>query len=357
MGAKLARLDWLVLCLAVLLAMAHPAQAQAGGVIAGQVVNGTAGGPAVGAGLTVTLRVLQGETELTPLETTTDERGRFQFGNLDTDPALAYSPEVTYLEVVYPSSQSYSFAAGQTELSATVTVYETTGDDSSVRVDSVHMIAESFEQVLRISEVHVFGNTADRSFTGKVNDASNGQKVTVFIPLPGNAVGLAFPEGESSERFIQVARGIWDTQPVPPGADTAVVRFSYHLVVEGPLVPLVRSFAYPVSMLNVLVVQPGLTLRGDQLVAGEAMAFQGRDYQVYQVVDLGPDTELSMEFFPTAVSGAATTPAPTPGAEVSSRSAAQGQQGLLKWLGFGLAALAAVGAVAYPLLTRPRTRV
>jgi hypothetical protein len=218
------------------------------------------------------------------------------------------------------------------------------------------MIAESFEQVLRISEVHVFGNVADRSFIGKVNDASNGQKVTVFIPLPDSAVGLAFPEGESAERYIQVAGGIWDTQPVPPGADTAVVRFSYHLVVEGSSVPLVRSFAYPVSLLNVLVVQPGLTLQGEQLAAGEAMAFQGTDYQVYQAVDLGADTPLSMEFLPTAGSGAATTPTPSQGGEVASQPAERGQQGLLKWLGFGLAGLAGVGALLYPLVTRPRTR-
>jgi hypothetical protein len=371
---KLVRIAWLVLCLAALLVMAHPAQAQAGGVIAGQVVNGTAGGPAVGGGLPVVLHVVQGETELAPLQATTDEQGRFRFEALDVDPALAYQPEVTYLAVPYLSSQSYSFAEGQSQLDATLTVYETTEDGTSVRLDSVHMIAESFEQVLRLSEVHVFGNVADRTFTGQVNEASSGRRVTVFIPLPDNAVGLAFPDDPSGERFIQVAGGVWDTQAVPPGADTLVVRISYHLLVEGASVPLVRAFSYPVTMLNVLVVQPGLTVRGDQLLAVEPIAFQDTNYEVYQAEGLGPDTPLSIELVPVAVSGTTPVPGTSTSGEVTSQPKVSwpsdlgalvrsvvarlrsDTQYLLRWLGFGLTGLSLIAALFYPRMTNRRTR-
>jgi hypothetical protein len=203
--------------------------------------------------------------------------------------------------------------------------------------------------------VHVFGNVADRSFAGQVKEASGGRKVTVFVPVPGNAVGLAFPDDATGERFVQVEGGIWDTQAVPPGADTSVVRFSYHLLVEGASVPLVREFAYPVTTLNVLVVEPGLALRGDQLLAGEPITFQDKNYDVYQVEGLGPDTPLSIELLPSAASESATLPSSAATA-AGAQAANQGQQAVLKWLGLGLAVLAAVGAVVYPLVTRPRTR-
>jgi hypothetical protein len=49
---------FLALCLAMT-ATGASAQAQGSGVIDGQVVNGTAGGPAIGAGITVTLYLFQ----------------------------------------------------------------------------------------------------------------------------------------------------------------------------------------------------------------------------------------------------------------------------------------------------------
>jgi len=354
-SSRLARFAWPALWLAAVLTWAHPTRAQTTGAIAGRVVNGTAGGPAAGSGLAVVLHVTEGETELAPLQATTDGQGGFRFEALDTDPELAYWPEVTYLDVAYSSSQSYSFAEGKTELEAALTVYETTADDGSVRVDSVHMIAESFEQVLRISEVHVFGNVGDRSYVGQVNEASGGKRVSVFLPVPDNAVGLAFPDDATGERFVQVEGGIWDTQAVPPGADTSVVRFSYHLLVEGAPVPLVREFTYPVTTLNVLVVEPGLALRGDQLLAGEPVTFQDKNYDVYQAEGLGPDTPLSIALIPSAASESTTLPS-SAGTAAGALPAKQGQQEVLKWLGLGLAVLAAAGAVVYPLVTRPRTR-
>jgi hypothetical protein len=352
----LARIVWLALALVALFAMAYPARAQAGGVIAGRVVNATAGGPAIGAGLPVILHITQGETELDPLTTTTDELGSFRFDGLDTDSKLAYWPEVTYLDVPYAGGEPYGFAEGQTELEATLTVYETTEDGSGVRVDSVHMIAESFEQVLRISEVHVFGNEADRTFIGQANEESNGQNVTVFIPLPDGAVGLAFPEDAAADRYVEVEGGIWDTNPVPPGAEASVVRFSYHLLVEGTSVPLDRSFAYSVPSLTLLVVQPGLAVGGDQLQPGEPVEFQGTNYEVYLAEGLGPAAPLSIELLPATESGSNGMPEASTGG-VASQPAEQGQQGVLKWLGLGLAVLAGAGALLYALVTRPRTRV
>jgi hypothetical protein len=349
---RIGEAKWLrlaVVALLALFALAVTVRAQDAGVLEGQVVNGTAAGPQMGAGIPVTLRVNQGENEINSLETTTDANGRFRFDGLDTAATLEYWPEAMYLGVLYPSAEPYRFDAGQTVLNASLTVYETTDDDSAIRLDSVHVIAESFDQVLRISEIHFFGNTGDRTYVGR-----GGQ--TVFIPLPEEAVGLAFEEASPGERFVErdTPTGVLDTQPVPPGDGTSLALFSYHLVSTGETVPLQQSFAYPVVDLNVLVTQPGLTLRSDQLQAAGTRSFQGQQYEFYTAQDLAPNTPLVLEFVPVAgaTGGLTASGSAAPSGQSATGDSVQGNQALLRWLGFALAGLAVLGAVAYPLAVR-----
>ena len=356
MSRQWMRAAWAAALLCAHLAWAVPAHGQNNGTLSGRVVNGTAEGPSVGAGLSVTLYVTEGETEQGTLQSTTDAQGGFRFEGLDTDVALSYWPEVTYLGVAYASGTPLMFQTGDSEMESTLTVYEATDDGSSVRLESVHMIAESFGQVLRISEVHVFGNVSDRAFTGQANEAAAGRFVTVFVPLPQTAVGIAFPEDEPVERYVEVEGGFWDTRPVPPGADGSIVRFSYHLMVEGASVPLERRFSYPVSALSLLVVQPGLTVRGELLLAGEPVTFQDKEYDVYQVDGLGKDAPLSVELTPISATESSAMPGVTTDTGPAAVPGAIGSQAVLRWLGLSLATLALLGAVLYPFVTRPRGR-
>jgi hypothetical protein len=338
-----------ILALGLALACTRTVQAQEAGILEGQVVNGTAGGPQVGAGITVTLHVNQGDTELKSLETTTTTGGRFRFEGLDTDAALAYWPEAVYLGVPYRNAEPYQFTAGQTQVDASLTVYETTGDGSAIRLDSVHVIVESFEQVLRVSEIHFFGNSGDRTYVGR-----NGQ--TVFIPLPAEAVGLAFEEETPGERFVEVQGGVMDTAPVPPGTETSLAFFSYHLVPAGNTVPLERSFAYPVADLNILAAQPGLTLQSDQLQAAGTRSFQDQQYELYTGQDLSSDTPLAVTFslVPAAAGSSSVPEAAAPAMPGAAPAPGGGNQRLLRWLGAALSGLAVVAAVIYPLVARQK---
>ncbi|HNS51389.1 MAG TPA: hypothetical protein PKO09_09415 [Anaerolineae bacterium] len=326
--------------------------AQGSGKITGVVTNGTAGGSGVGSGLTVTLRTLGGEAGLEPLATITGTDGRFSFEALDTNPSIEYWPEVGYQGVSYGVAQGLAFRDGTTELPVSLAVYEATEQDGSLRVESVHIVAESFEKVLRLSEVLVLANSGDRTFVGRAHDEVDTRLATVFIPLPTNAVGMALPENEPAGRFVQVEDGLWDTQPVRPGANASVVRFSYHLLVEGSSVLLERQFPYPVSSFTVLAVQPGLAVRADQLTAGETVTFQDREYQVYTAEGLPADVPLGLELVQGGVSGTFAMP---PDGTTAARPAGTGQQGILRWLGIGLVVIAMGLAVAYPFLTRTRS--
>lgn len=337
-----------LLALLVVSALAVPVQAQGTGILEGRVVNGTSGGAEVGAGISVTLHVFRGDAEVDTLETTTGSEGVFRFEELNTDPELEYWLEAVYLDVFYNSAAPYQFDADGTTLDATVTVFETTDDDGAVRLDSVHIIAESFGEVLRISEIHLFGNSGDRAYAGR-----DGQ--TVYVPLPGDAVGLAFQESVADGRFVEVDGGFVDSEPVLPGPDTSLVFFSYHLMAPGETVPLERRFAYPVTDLNVLVSQPGLTLNSEQLQVMGTESFQGQQYEFYVVQDLEPGAPLVMELVPVpdAAGGTGMPEAPPEGGQAVAGGAVRGNQELLRWLGFGLVVLAVIGVVVYAALSRP----
>lgn len=351
MGYRMERWGVVILLLALLLVAPAGASAQDSGVLEGTVVNGTPGGPAIGAGLAVTLRVLDGTVEVQVLDTETDADGGFRFEGLDTDPALGYWLEAAYLDVPTSSPEPYHFEEGVAQIDATLTVYETTSDDAQIRVGSVHIIAESFGEVLRLSEIHFYGNAGDRAYVGSPGE--DGRPRTVFIPLPEGAMGVALGEGIPAERFVEVEDGLWDTEPVPPGGQTALVFFSYHLLVRGETVPVTREFAYPLDSLNILLVQPGLTLRSDQLRSQGLQTFQERTYEAYAFSDLNAGSPLSMELVPLATGE--TVAGTMAGTESGAAGvSAGGNQGVLRTIGFVLAFLAVAAVVAYSFGTQSR---
>ena len=160
---------------------------------------------------------------------------------------------------------------------------------------------------------------------------------------------------------MEVEGGWLDTAPVPPGEATSTIFFSYHLAVGGGTVPLERRFAYPVSSLNVLVTQPGMTLQSDQLEDLGLQSIQGSQYEFYASEALAAGTPLQMEFIPVA--GAASAPAMPGGAEGSTtggtvggapggtEATPRGNQELLLWIGLSLAVLAVGAVIIYALST------
>jgi hypothetical protein len=166
-------------------------------------------------------------------------------------------------------------------------------------------------------------------------------------------VGLAYGEGETEGRFVEVDGGLEDSEPVPPGTDTSLVFFSYHLMVSGEAVPLERIFAYPVDSLSLLVAQPGLEIRSEQLVSMGQEVFQGQQYELFVAQNLDADVPIMIELLPvTGVSGGTGMPAAPPEAvSAMTGGGPRGNQSILLWLGLGLAGVALVGAVVFSLST------
>ena len=339
----------MVVALLVVLALVLPVRAQDGGRVEGQVVNGTEGGAEIGAGVPVTLYVFDASLEEQALTTETDGDGRFIFEGLDTSTLLEYWVEATYQDVSYGTENLLQFDEGQTVLDTTVTVYETTTDDGDVRLDLVHIFAESFGEVLRISETHLFGSTGDRAYIGE--EKADGRRETVFVPVPGDSVGFALGEGIPEDRFADASGGLVDSEPVRPGNLMSEVRFSYHLMASGSSIVLDRGFAYPVSSLTVLVAQPGLSLASEQLQSMGVQMIQDRQYEILAAENLGPDTTVELVFTQTAGMGSLGIEGMPSGQGTSSGSAG-GSQGSLLWIGVILAMLTVAGAVVYAVTSR-----
>jgi hypothetical protein len=346
------RLMLVVLLAALVLAL--PVRAQDTGVIEGQVVNGTQGGAEIGAGIAINLHIFDASLEEQILSTETDADGRFHFDGLDTTSTLQYWVEAIYLNVAYGSEDLLEFADGQTVLETTVTVYETTEDDAGVQLDLVHIFAESFGEVLRISETHLFGSTEDRTYIGGEN--ADGRRETVFVPVPADAVGFALGEGVAEDRFATVDGGLIDSEPVQPGTLMSEVSFSYHLMADTAPIVLERSFAYPVTALTVLVAQPGLSLASEQLESMGTQLIQDSQYEIFTGQSIDPGMPVVFEFTPVAGTDDLDTGGMSDG-QLPSGGAAAGSQDLLVWFGIGLALVAVAGVVVYAATARrPATR-
>lgn len=360
MAARGRAVAWIFVALALSILLLPGARAQDGGVLEGQVINGTAGAPPAGAGLDVTLHIFQGDAEVDTHQAVTQAGGGFRFEGLATGGDLAYQPQVTYQGVRYTVPQPLRFEQGQTELDTTITVYETTTDEAAIRLQSVHVIAESFGQVLRVSEVQVFGNVTDRTYVGSAEGAEQG--TTVLVSLPEGAVGIALAQDMPPERFVEATGGLRDTEPVLPGDGGSQVFLSYHLIVPGPTVPVQRQFPYPVDDFNILVAQPGLDLQSEDLISRGPQSFQGRQFGFYTAQDLPAGQPVYIELLvdmtastSLAMPGASSESLPPEGTAASEGSS-RGSQGLLKSIGFALVLVVLLAAVAYPAATRPAAR-
>ena len=344
----------LALSLAVTATQAS-AQAQGSGVIDGQVVNGTAGGPAIGSGITVTLHVIQGEDETATRQTATDTAGRFRFEGLATGQDWTYWIEAVYLGVPYMMPQIVTLEEGQPSQAVTLPVYEVGDDGSQIAIDSGHIIVESFGTVLRISEVYLISNGGDRAYAGR--PGPGGMATTVGLPIPPEAMGLAFTEDVPAGRFIQSTGKLLDTEPVPPGQKTATISFSYHLPVEDSSVRIEKSYDYPITLLQVLLAQPGLTLRSSQLLDGGVEPFGDKEFAVYltgATLPAGAPLAVDLTVAATGMAGAPATTETGPSQAAGAGKPISDNQGLLRALGFGLAGLTVLAAVLYPLLTARR---
>jgi mono/diheme cytochrome c family protein len=258
------------------------------GVIAGTVVQGTAGAPAP-ANLPILLEAYVGFEQLGTFTSTVGADGAFRFEGLATDPNINYLATVAADGISY-SSDFLNLSPITTTLQAQVAVYATTEDPADIRINSSHWIVDQQPGALVGLAIYIFGNSGDRTFVGQAVEGVE-QPVTVAVQLPPGAVEVTLEGGALGARFFQVGDIIYDTLPLLPGEGTRQIVLQYALPFETEAVELQQQFLYPADQLNLLVpTTSGLQVSAPGMTAAAPQNMGGQEYQLFVMEAFEPQT-------------------------------------------------------------------
>lgn len=236
--------------------------------ISGTVTNGTPGAAAPPGLVLTAVQLSESGSELARREAGTDG-STFRIDGLEAVPGARYLVATDYLGVTY--STVVEPPAGEVAVTADVTIFETTGEDSSISVvsDTLTMV-EGEQGVVEILQLLRLRNAAPRTFVGR---EASGQRAVLRLPVPFGAFDLSGRGG------VPIQDGFSTADPVLPGESS--VSYAYRVRVPRGGWPLDRAMFYPTSRID-LIVGPGLTVSAHDLAFQEEMDLGGLRYRRYR---------------------------------------------------------------------------
>ncbi len=320
-----------IILLFIIFSLLLPASALAAetgnGIVEGTIVNGTDGGSSV-AGVEITLKIYQNDTEESSTTTIADAEGNFVFDGLSTEPEYSYEVTLNYQQADY-TSDWLSFDSGETSKSTEVIVYDSTTSDEAITVMTSHTIVYVEPESLRVTEYYLFVNESDKTYIGLENPSAPEVRETLRFYLPEDATALQ-PEFGLMECCIYGSEdGFTDSMPVLPGGRE--VAYSYMVDNNSGTYTFSKNINYNIKNYDFLVQGGGITVNSDRLTAGEPIDIEGTPF--------------------THLSGADFLPGDTLVAQISGLPET-GSQGVLLWVFLALAVLG--GAFVLNRLLRGR---
>ena len=294
-------LPWLltVAMLAVVLTTGwQSVRAEDHGVILGSVVNGTAGG-AVPDGLVVALVGRRGPDALPILTTGVNQDGTFTFTELPTGAEAAYFAHVDYGGVAY-TTDDISFD-GQTEVETTLTIFETTGLNPGISLQSVarllrHQTADAIS-VLDVIDVIVPG---DRTFLPAVSTAA---PPPLRFAVPDGAFGLQPVTGFRSDELVIGGPGFAVLAPLRPGIIT--IAYAYQLRLTDGAAAFDWLIGLPAGVVRLLSEQGVLATIPQGLAPQASTSFGGIAVDLWEARNVAARTTFTIEISDTTLPGIA----------------------------------------------------
>lgn len=177
-----------------------------------------------------------------------------------------------------------------TPLTLTITIFETTTDQSDLVVDRMHVFFDfSAPEQVQVVEVFVVSNPTNKAVVA----AEEGGPVLSF-PLPAGATDLQFQDGSLGDRYLETPDGFADTLSVRPGTGDYQIIFAYNLPYNRKL-ELSLPMSLPVDSAVVMLPEVGVKVKSAQLQAGGEKDVQGTTYLMYSGGGLSADNPLVME--------------------------------------------------------------
>ncbi len=264
--------------------------------VQGRLMQGTAGGEAIPAGLPMQLYALDVHGNMAGVyEGESGEGGTFTFENVARAVGNMYLIQVTY-DGIAQGAQVPAINGDEETVTQDITVYERTTDTSTIAITWAQMLInyapiEQFglEVWLRLE----LANTGDRIVTLDETAGPNNWFVSVAIELPPNAFGIQPMQAEGSQRYdVEVVNNVpivRDTWPLRPG-QVHTVTIAYYLPYEDGAV-IDQAFGYPIVDGAVLLPNDTVTLTSEQFDETGVWRYRVAADGV-RVTELAPDEKI-----------------------------------------------------------------
>lgn len=265
-------------------AAAQPSHSEGEGTIRGRIVREA--GPA--AGLPVVLYAVSEAGEPGVARSVSDDRGRFVFAGVSTNPNTVYLVGVRAHEI--PFGTRASFAAGQEELEVEVRIAAVDTDTSVARSGvSTLRIDRSCER-LQVSEAHELHNPTDRVIYLREAERA-GRKPLLRAEIPALASDFAVPPGTLPESFERTGNEVRFWGPLYPGSHE--LEFSYRLPGEPGSLEFERRFANDAPRVVFLTHPRGPQVLGARLQPAGERSIEGRTYRAVEARQLAAGERLA----------------------------------------------------------------
>ncbi|MCS7088295.1 MAG: cytochrome c [Thermoflexales bacterium] len=309
------------------------------GTLTLRVVNGTPGGRGTPIGATVVLRAYDTRGEVFTRTAQLDVSGWVTFTALPRRSDYFYQAELDYAKGRFyaPPLQFSTAATATTVLSDMLPIFETTEDESNIRIAEMHFFVQEVRpRQLTVVEIYQFDNLSDRAYIGK--PSADGRRRTLRLSKPAGAQNLRFDGLGLGQRFFEDGDVIFDTDAVVPGRGAMRIIMLYEVPYRDRL-PFERKVFYPVDRWDVII--PELEGVQEQLRA-EGLVDRGRQVLANGVFYLfAADRPAQAGETLRFTFAGRLAPADRPGSDARA-------------LGFGLIALGVAIGLAYLVLMRVR---
>ncbi len=320
----------LAILLVLALAPAVQAQEETTGEVRGTVLMGGLDGSGA-PGLEVSLTHLTMDP-MPPRSTVADENGGFSFQDLPMGPSHGYIASAEFEGVIYESAFVRALS-GESVLTADVVVFPVTTSDETVSIARIHDVVTAEPGTLEVLEFLVLENTGGRTVSPQGG---------IRVPLPGGALGLAFPEADLSGTVILGDDELVITAPLLPGSTELV--YLYRLPYTGTAYRWEKPLAYPTGALDLLVKDTGVDVSATGLLfQGVVEPTPGEPYLHWSAVEMEAGEAPSAEF--RGLPSLSQAPSSAPTAQEDGTS----PQSILRGLAVLMAPLGAAAAYLYAI--------
>lgn len=272
-----------------------PAALPAAGPVSltGTVTNGTAGsvrpaqanvtGTEVDSGATTVVAVKTGQMAAD---------GTFRVDGLPDKSGDRFFVSTDYSGVTY-------VAEDHPPAGVTLTVYETTTDDSSISILADTMsVFPGKANIYDALQLMTVRNSSDRTYIGKPDPGNSGLNQALELPVPKGMQSFSANSGISTSGLSVTADGqIASADPVVPGDES--ISYLYEVPVAKSGWPMSRAVIYPTDKVA-LLVDPTLRVNGPGLKFIKSVDVSGQKFRDYEGGALSPGTALSADITPAS---------------------------------------------------------